>query len=66
MTDEYKSLKSRSTFTVTGRHERAFITCSPARRRHPIPEGAGGDSPHPQVAATLPPQHGRPGYLRTY
>ena len=28
MTDEYKSLKSRSTFTVTGEHERAFITCS--------------------------------------
>ena len=28
MIDEYKSLKSRSTFTVTGEHERAFITCS--------------------------------------
>ena len=28
MTDEYKSLKSRSTFTVTGDRERAFITCS--------------------------------------
>lgn len=28
MTDEYKSFKSRSTFTVTGEQERAFITCS--------------------------------------
>lgn len=28
MIDEYKSIKSHSTFTVTGTHERAFITCS--------------------------------------
>lgn len=28
MIDEYKSIKSESTFTATGTHERAFITCS--------------------------------------